>query len=279
MPFVDLTLARRLEMTHAWRSIHYARAQQKLQPDIESTIEDIAGGYVIYAGAGAPQNRAVGLGLYRPIEEDDLDFVEAFYESCAMAPRIDVCPVGDGSLLERLQERDYQLESFYNVLVLDLDDEEFDVPPLYVKRKRRAKSPEVHISVADVEDSELWLRTVAAGFTEEEPPPDKEIEELAPNFFSSNATCFFAWLLDEPAGGGAMYEFDGAVELGGTSTRVSFRRRGVQTALLNARLAAAQELGCDLAMSVTRPGSDSQRNMEKVGFQLAYTKAIMIKLD
>jgi hypothetical protein len=30
--------------------------------------------------------------------------------------------------------------------------------------------------------------------------------------------------------------------------------------------------GCDLAMMVAQPGSDSQRNAERRGFRLAYTR-------
>ena len=59
-------------------------------------------------------------------------------------------------------------------------------------------------------------------------------------------------------------------------TRPAFRRRGVQTALLQAQLVAAREQGCDLALTITAPGSDSQRNMERAGFRLAYTKAILM---
>jgi hypothetical protein len=51
----------------------------------------------------------------------------------------------------------------------------------------------------------------------------------------------------------------------------------VQMALLQARLAAARKAGCDLAVSMTGPGSDSQRNIERAGFRLAYTKASMVK--
>jgi hypothetical protein len=48
-------------------------------------------------------------------------------------------------------------------------------------------------------------------------------------------------------------------------------------ALLQARLAAARRAGCDLAVVGTSPGSDSQRNIERAGFTLAYTKVIMVR--
>jgi len=69
----------------------------------------------------------------------------------------------------------------------------------------------------------------------------------------------------------------GAVtEFGGASTRLKFRRRGLQMALLNTRLNAARELGCDLAMVLTSPGSLAQQNIERAGFRLVYTKAVMV---
>ena len=56
-----------------------------------------------------------------------------------------------------------------------------------------------------------------------------------------------------------------------------FRGRGVQTALLEGRLAAAEAAVCDLAVVMTTPGTPSQRNVERAGFRTAYTFARMVK--
>ena len=53
------------------------------------------------------------------------------------------------------------------------------------------------------------------------------------------------------------------------------RNLGMQHALIAARLAAALAAGCDLAVVHTEPGSPSQRNVERLGFRLAYTKVTM----
>jgi hypothetical protein len=50
------------------------------------------------------------------------------------------------------------------------------------------------------------------------------------------------------------------------------RHRGAQLALLAARLNVASGLGCDLAMMAALPGSGSQRNAERNGFRIAYTR-------
>jgi len=51
----------------------------------------------------------------------------------------------------------------------------------------------------------------------------------------------------------------------------------VQTALLGARIAWAAARGCDLAVSITAPASISQRNIERAGFRVAYTRTKLIR--
>ena len=50
------------------------------------------------------------------------------------------------------------------------------------------------------------------------------------------------------------------------------REQGAQLALLDYRLRFAAQGGCDIAMIVTQPGSASQRNAERQGFHVAYTR-------
>jgi len=226
----------------------------------------VAGGYAIYAGDGSPLNRAVGLSLSGPVTRTDLESTEQFYAGCGAPPRVDLCPMADPSLLHLLNLGGYRLEQFYSVLVRALAEDVVPVP----------LPTEVRISQADPTEAELWITTVAQGFGDQEIPAQETLDLLAPNFHSANGTCFFAWLDGQPAGGGAIYIHEEVAEVGSTSTRPAFRRRGVQTALLQAQLVAAREQRCDLALTVTAPGSDSQRNMERSGFRLAYTKAVLV---
>ena len=69
----------------------------------------------------------------------------------------------------------------------------------------------------------------------------------------------------------------GVAQLAGAATLPAFRRRGVQRALLAARLAAARRAGCDLAVVTTQPGTQSQVNAERQGFRLLYARAILVK--
>jgi len=63
-----------------------------------------------------------------------------------------------------------------------------------------------------------------------------------------------------------------AALLAGASTIKDSRRLGAQTALLAARLDYARHAGCGLAMMCAAPGSASQRNAERNGFRIAYTR-------
>ena len=63
----------------------------------------------------------------------------------------------------------------------------------------------------------------------------------------------------------------------GAATAPAHRRRGIQTALLAARLADAAAAGCDVAAIVTQPGSKSQQNAQRQGFDLLYTRAVLVR--
>jgi GNAT superfamily N-acetyltransferase len=243
------------------RSIKYARAQAALRPETHSTVEAVGDGYAIYAGDGSPVNGVRGLGMSRPVTPDDLLRVEQFFSSRSAIPRLDVCPFTDGSLIELLNARGLRLDTFYNILVRDLSGD------------RPAPSANgIDIRRATPDQADLWIRTTAQGFSGQDAPPQADLDILAPNFHSQDAVCFFAWVDSQPVGGGAMYLHKNVAELGGASTRPAYRRRGVQAALLHARLSAAREMGCDLALVMTEPGSESQRNIERAGFQVAYTR-------
>jgi len=70
---------------------------------------------------------------------------------------------------------------------------------------------------------------------------------------------------------------DGVAQLAGAATAPAHRRRGVQSALLSARLADAASGGCDVAVVTTQPGSKSQQNVQRRGFDLLYTRAVLVK--
>ncbi len=265
--FVDRSLAIRLESGTAWRSVNYARGYQFLHPEAQCAAQEIAGGYAVYVAPGSPLNAARGLGMEAPVARPDLQAVEDFFFQRGQTARIYVCPFADESLFALLREGGYRLDFFFNMLFA-LIQEGYRPGPL----------PEgVAVAQAGPEQAADWLRATAAGFEETDTPSPAAFDILGPNFYAPESTAFLAWYGEALAGGGGMYAHGSVVELGGASTRPAFRRKGIQRALIEARLAAARRQGCDLALVLTDPGSDSQRNLQRVGFALAYTLVVMQK--
>ena len=84
--------------------------------------------------------------------------------------------------------------------------------------------------------------------------------------------------IDGHVAGAASLRIDGDIaQLAGAATLPAFRRRGVQTALLRHRLLEARDAGCTLAVVTTQPGSTSQANVQRRGFAVLYTRAILVR--
>jgi GNAT superfamily N-acetyltransferase len=78
-----------------------------------------------------------------------------------------------------------------------------------------------------------------------------------------------------PAGGSSV-RIDGEIaQLCGAGTLPAHRRRGVQAAMFEHRLALAARSGAKLAVLTTLPGSKSQENALRQGFERLYTRAIL----
>ena len=88
-------------------------------------------------------------------------------------------------------------------------------------------------------------------------------------------TSWLARVDGQPAGGGSLMIHDGLALICGDGTLPGYRHRGVQTLLLQARLAHAAVSGCELAAICTQPGSGSQRNAERQGFQVVYARTML----
>jgi ribosomal protein S18 acetylase RimI-like enzyme len=107
--------------------------------------------------------------------------------------------------------------------------------------------------------------------------PREIVERAERDFVAAGARTYLAVLDGVVAGGASMRMTDGVAQLTGAATAPAHRRRGVQTALLAARLSDAAKAGCDIAVVTTAPGSKSQQNAQRQGFALLYTRAVLVK--
>jgi GNAT superfamily N-acetyltransferase len=102
---------------------------------------------------------------------------------------------------------------------------------------------------------------------------------IAPLYQMENALAFVATNEGKPVacGTGIVIPEHRVFALSGAGTLADYRSRGLQTALLQARMQAAVKAGCEYAVVVTQGGATSARNVERLGFRVAYSKVTVIK--
>ncbi len=268
MQFVDKALARRFEACEEMPQVLYARVFQKTRPEIGASEEEICGGHMVFAGVGSPIGRATGAGLDRPFTAADLDRVEEFYRAHHAPSQVDLCPLHDASVFEMFKDRGYGIAELNNVLYRKLDPQE-EFPPAPKDCEIRRSLPE--------ESAETSAIVERAFFPEGAPEPYRGL--LEPLYQMEGALAFVASIDGKivACGTGLAIPEHRIFALGGAGTLIEFRGRGLQTALLRTRMAAAAEVGCEYAVVVTNGGTTSQRNCERLGFRVAYSKVTVIK--
>jgi ribosomal protein S18 acetylase RimI-like enzyme len=149
----------------------------------------------------------------------------------------------------------------------------------------RTGSDEPRIELARPDETNVWIELMAEGFSHPDTfdgPPSHESfakETIAQVIRDMSGVPgyrgFLARLGGALAGAASLRLHAGIAQLTGATTLPAHRRRGVQTALLRARLGFAAKEGCDLAVVTTQPGSVSQQNAMRQGFSLLYARAVL----
>jgi len=268
MQFVDKAFARRLESVEEMPQVLYARTFQKTRPEIGVAEEEICGGHMIFAGLGSPIGRATGVGLDRPFTADDLDRVEQFYRGHKAPSQVDLCSMHEPAVFELFKERGYAIAELNNVLYRKLDaGEQFPSAPA---------GCEIRPSLP--EEAERAGAIVESAFFPDGAP--EAYRGLVAPFYQMERALAFVASIDGKlvaCGTGLVIPEHRVFALCGAGTLAEFRGRGLQTALLRARMAAAVRAGCEYAVVVTQGGTISQRNAERLGFRVAYSKVTVIK--
>lgn len=232
----------------------------------------IAGGAACYAEDGSPLNKIVGLGFGGVPSGEALDEIERAFAARGTATQVELSNLADPAIGAALTSRGYQLVSFENVLGHSLHGGLQPTMP-----------PGVEVRLSD--DHAAWLDVVVDGFAHpdaegvpsHEEFPREIVEKAIADIEQAGATPYLAYRDGVVAGGGSMRISEGVAQLTGAATAPAHRRRGVQTALLSARLTDAAHAGCDTAVVITQPGSKSQQNVQRRGFHLLYTRAVLVK--
>lgn len=261
-PFSDLELSRRLERTEGRANAAFVDARARLDPSGGATWTEVAGAYAMFDGVGSPLTQTFGLGLFAEAGDEDLARLEAFFEGRGAEVFHEVSPMADPALLARLSGRGYHPIELTSVLFRPTAGE-----------PSGARTPGLTVRRTGPDEAELWAGVAAEGWASEAPELGDFMLTLGR--ISANAEGYHGFLAEldgEPVAAGGLSLGEGIALLAGASTVPAARRQGAQLALLEARLRFAAEQGYPLAMMAALPGSASQRNAERQGFRIAYTR-------
>ena len=256
-------LAKRLDAFEARSDLLHATVQVRRYAETGAAWLSVADGYAVTCGRPSVINRACGLGMAGAVAPADLDALEVFFRERGVAGHVRVCPHADASLVRLLGERGYTLGEFMNVYARALVNLLGADEPV----------PDVEIRVATEQEARQWFE--AAGFTGDWAQPDGVTFMVIRTVFKPGTRLYLAWKDGQPVGGGALEIHEGVAALIAAATLPAYRRLGIHSALMQARLRAAAASGCDVVVAHTRPGALSQGNVLRNGFELLYTTVEM----
>ncbi|MEO7272301.1 MAG: GNAT family N-acetyltransferase [Vicinamibacterales bacterium] len=272
--FADVALARRIDRAEASLSAEIAAAILARGDEPHGFQHPVGDGVAVCAGPGSPVTKVIGVGFDGALDEPSLARLEAEFLACGSPVRAEVSTLADPAFARQLTARGYTLFGFENVLACALTS---SAPP---------RLPD-GTAIGPAADHDTFMNVLIDGFAS----PDLGVvatlgesfpREILERTFADIATArgfsrYLATVDGAAASAASMRLCDGIAQLCGAATLPPFRRRGLQTALLHARLHAAATDGCDVAVVTTEPGSKSQQNAQRAGFALIYSRAILVK--
>lgn len=220
----------------------------------------VAGVYAMYDGEASPLTQTFGLGVFEPVGEAEIERLERFFLDRGAPVHHEATPFLQPELLLLLTSRGYRPVEYSTVLT----------------RSTAGDTPgrsEVTVREITADERGLWSRLAGEGWSSESADLAGFIEDFGRVITRAEGVhCFLAELRGQPIAAAAMSLHGTVALLAGASTVPAARRQGAQQALLEHRLRYAADRGAVLGMVVTAPGSASQRNAERQGFRVAYTR-------
>ncbi len=264
MIFSDNVLSQKLERTEGRANASFVATRARLDAKIGASWIEVGGAYAMFDGVESPLTQTFGLGVFEETTSAHLDEIETFFKDRDAPVFHEVSPMAFPTLMPLLNERGYRPIELTSVMYKQMDVDEME---------EARKNPDISTRIIDEGEAETWARLSASGWA-------ADYEGLADfmfNFGKISTRCdgafpYLAELRGEPVSTGMLFIFDDVCLLAGASTVPSARNMGAQSALLRARLSFAAEKGCKVAMMGASPGSQSQKNAQKNGFHIAYTR-------
>ena len=262
--FSDRSLSQKLERAEARSNADFVETRARLMPESGAEWIDVGGTYAMFDGPESPCTQTFGLGLFDEITNAGIEKLEAFFISRGAPVIHEVSPMAGPVILPLLNARGYKPIELTSVMYRPLAVPEHRATP---------RDPDITTRVIGPNEVDLWARTSAAGWATEH----ESLADFMFNFGRISAQCsgaypYIAELDGEAISTGMLFIHGDVALLAGASTIPDGRNRGAQHALLAARMGFAADRGCTLAIMGASPGSQSQKNAQKNGFDIAYTR-------
>jgi GNAT superfamily N-acetyltransferase len=270
--FCDLELVARIERAEAELIEATARAAHRRLGDGRGFVLPVGGGSAVFADDDSPFNKVVG--LQSVPDEAELTKVEEAYAAVGAPVQVELAHLSDPGIGLALTRRGYQLESFENVLGIAVAAS-YDVSLPDGIEIRRSGDDELDRWLDLMADAVAAPDTQGVAWREEF--PRETYIEAERDGAAADVIRYLALRDGEPAGGAGLRTTSGIAQFAGAATVPAHRRHGIQSALLATRLADAAAAGCDIGVITTQPASKSQQNAQRSGFQLLYTRAVLVK--
>jgi hypothetical protein len=232
-------------------------AMKELRPSADGI--DVGAGYATFPGDGS--NLTQVYGISHRGANFDLAELDAFYEGKADNWELIVTPFEAPTLMAQAVKHGYVPDHFETVLALTAKPQDLTLP----------NGVEIHEMSGDLT---TWVQVSDAAWSER----DELLEEIS--WFGrfaavSKSRRFLAFVDGEPAAVASLVDIDGKCMFAGAATLPKFRGRGLQTALTRRRLAEAGPGA--FVQVVAMPGSQSHRNLQRIGFSPLYSKLVMFR--
>ena len=256
----DHALSARLELTEGRGNAAFVAIQAKQDPAAGATWQDFDGTLAMFSGVGSPLTQTFGLGLRSTPTAAELDTIEAFFATRGSAVIHEVSPLAGVDVFAALAQRGYRPVELSSVMFRAIEG---GGPSVVV-------NPRIRVREVTRSEAALYASVSARGWSE-----STEVQAFIEGFARVSvdyATCIVAEIDGVAIATAALFTWDGVGLLAGASTVPEGRRQGAQSALLDWRLKRLAADRCDLAMICAAPGSASQRNAERNGFRIAYTR-------
>ena len=205
----------------------------------------------------------------RPLDLNALLEIENRWRERDEPVRIELSTLTDPAIAGELSDRGYRLRGFENVLARQLDD----LPD-------PAAFHDISVDLVGKDDVTAWFDVAVDSFASmdgtgsvaDDALSREELARSLGDLLGGMAYNRYLARIDGlPVGEAALHVDDRLALLAGSGTLPAYRGRGVQKALVQRRLHDARDAGCDFAVVVTAPGSRSQDNVMRRGFELLYS--------